>query len=130
MSGLQEEVIRAQGSTVAVEAARAETVRAAVASTQEAAVARERAEASIKKVEAPSTLAERESQERVLKEETESATSLVIVHGEADESAQRVALLEGEFMDAHQTRDMAKANFQGVSDRAINANLWREDADR
>jgi prophage DNA circulation protein len=130
MSGLQEEVIRAQGSTVAIEAARAETVRAAVASTQEAAVARERAEASIKKVEAPSALAERESQERVLKEETESATSLVIVHGEADESAQRVALLEGEFMDAHQTRDMAEANFQGVSDRAINANLWREDADR
>jgi hypothetical protein len=91
---------------------------------------RGRTEASIKKVEAPAALAERESQERVLKEETESTTSLVIVHGEADESAQRVALLEGEFMDAHQTRDMAEANFQGVSDRAINANLWREDADR
>jgi hypothetical protein len=41
MSGLQEELIQAQGSTVATEAARAETVRAAVASTQEVAAARE-----------------------------------------------------------------------------------------
>jgi hypothetical protein len=105
-----------------VEVARAKVVHAAAASTQEVVVARERVEASIKEAEVRATLAEREVREWVLKAEAESTTSLAIFHQEANESTRRVALLEGEITDTCWTRDMAKANFQGSSDRAANAN--------
>jgi hypothetical protein len=62
-------VIRAWKDAVAVEATRAEVVRATAAYTQEAIAARERAEASIKVAKAQATLAEREARERLLKME-------------------------------------------------------------
>jgi hypothetical protein len=54
---------------------------------------------------------EREAQERVLKAEVESATSLSIVHREDNESIQTADLLEGGLMDARLARDMVEANF-------------------
>jgi hypothetical protein len=54
---------------------------------------------------------EREAQERVLKAEVESATSLSIVHREANESIQMADLLEGGLMYARLARDMVEANF-------------------
>jgi chromosome segregation ATPase len=81
-------------------AARAEPVRVAVAYAQEAVVARERVEASIKEAKARATLAKREAQKRVLKMETESVTSLAFVHREADEFSQNIVLLKGELADA------------------------------
>jgi hypothetical protein len=85
--------------TIPAEATRSKAVRAAAAFAQEAMMARERVEALIKDVEAWAALAEREAQERVLKAEAESTASLALVHREAEESARRVALLEGELTD-------------------------------
>jgi hypothetical protein len=62
-------VIQAWKDAVAVEATRAEVVRATSAYAQEAIAARERDEASIKVAEAQATLAEREARERLLKME-------------------------------------------------------------
>jgi hypothetical protein len=51
MIGLREEVTQAQTTTVVAEVARATAVRVVAATTREAAVARERMAASIKKAE-------------------------------------------------------------------------------
>jgi hypothetical protein len=47
----------------------------------------------------------------VLKAGVESATSLSIVHREANESIQRADLLQGGLMDARLAWDMVEANF-------------------
>jgi translation initiation factor 2B subunit (eIF-2B alpha/beta/delta family) len=100
MSMLQEEVIRAQGSIITTEATCAKAIRVVLASVQEAAMAREGVKASIKEAKDQATLAERETQEKVLKTEAESAASLTPIHEEANEFARKVALLEGELADA------------------------------
>jgi hypothetical protein len=70
-----------------VEAAHAEAVCAAVASTREATAVSESVKTLIKEAVSRATLVEREAQERVLKAEAESAASLAYVRGEADKSA-------------------------------------------
>jgi hypothetical protein len=93
-------------------------------------VAWERAATLINEVEVHANLPKREAQERVSKAEVESAASLASCREEADGFTRRVALLEGELMDARQAHDTAKANFQGLLDRADDIDRWREDAER
>jgi hypothetical protein len=49
---------------------------------------------------------------------------------EAGELPQKVALLEGELTDVHQTQDTVVVNFQGLSNRASGIDRWWEDAVR
>jgi hypothetical protein len=77
----------------------------------------------IKEVEARATLAEREAQERVLKMKVKSTTSLAFVHGEADELTRKVAVMEGELEDAHQSQDTTEVNFQGLFDKVADVNF-------
>jgi hypothetical protein len=79
---------------------------------------RERVESSIKEAEAQATLAKREDRERLLKAEANNATSWAFVHGEADKSIRKVALLE------------VKANFQLLFDRAAHTIRCWENAER
>jgi hypothetical protein len=123
-------VIRLWEAADAMKAARAEAVLAATASTQEAATAREGAAASIKQVEARTTLAKREARARVSKVEAESTASLASAHGEVVGFTQKVVLLEGVLVDARQVQDTSEANFQGLSDGAAGINRPQDDADR
>jgi hypothetical protein len=93
-------VIIAWKATVTVGATRAEVVRAAAASTEEATVVRERVVALIKLVEARATLAEGEARVRVSKAEVESTILVASARGEATGFAQKVAHMEGELTDA------------------------------
>jgi hypothetical protein len=72
MSGLQEEVIRVWEATCAT-----------TTYAQDVAAPWERVVTFIKEVEVWVILAEKEAQERVLKLEAESATSMASTHGEA-----------------------------------------------
>jgi prophage DNA circulation protein len=111
---LQEEVIRAWEVVVAVEAACATVVRFAVASAQEVAAARQRVAFLIQEVEARATLAEREARERRSKVEAESVVALASARGEVEGFTWRVALREGELVDARYARFMDEVNFQGL----------------
>jgi hypothetical protein len=83
-------------------------VHATEASTQEAAVARESIVAVVRAVEDRAALAERDAQERVSRVEVESATVLASTHGEAEDLAQRIFLLEGELAEVCQAQDTAR----------------------
>jgi hypothetical protein len=72
----------------------AEAVCAVVASIKEVVALAAQAER-----EAQAALAVREAQESMLKGVAESAASLAFVCGKADESAQKVALVEGKVTD-------------------------------
>jgi hypothetical protein len=96
-------------------------VRAAKASTQKAATARESAMAVVKDVEDQDAPAEREAWERVPRVEAESAVALASAHGEAEDLARRIALLEGEPAEAHQARDTSEENYQGLSNAVADA---------
>jgi hypothetical protein len=128
MLRLQEELIQVWEATAAMEATRAEVVRAVAASAQGSA--RHGRETQPRSREARVTLAEREAWDRVLKTEMESTASLAFVCGEVDEFARKVALLEGELADMHQAWDMADANFKGLSDRVADVNRRWQDVER
>jgi hypothetical protein len=66
----------------------------------------------------------------VLKAEAESASSLAFVHEEVDESARKVALIEGELANMHQAQDMTEVNFQGLSDKVTDVDWRRDNAKR
>jgi hypothetical protein len=70
----------------------------------------------VRDVEDHAALAEREAQERVSTVEEESTAALASAHGEAEDLAQRVALLEGELAVVCQSRDMTKEKSRGWTD--------------
>jgi hypothetical protein len=86
---------------------------------QEATTVRERVKTSIKV-----------AQERVQQEALESATSLAFIRGEEDEATRKVTFLEGKFVDTRQAREMAEAKLQGLSNKVVDVNWWREDVER
>jgi hypothetical protein len=92
-------VTRAWEAAFAVEAASVRAERAPEVSAQETNVARESAIANVRDAKDQATLAEREARERVSMMEAESAVALASAHGEAEDRAQRVALLEGELAE-------------------------------
>jgi hypothetical protein len=73
---------------------------------------------------AGATLAEWEARERVSRIEVEGAAVLASAHGEAEDLAQRVALLEGELAEARQAREAAEENSRGLSDTVTDAEQW------
>jgi pantoate kinase len=83
-----------------------------------------------KGAEARVALAKRKAQDRVLKMEVESATSLAFDPGEANEFTQKVALMEDKLADACRARGMAEVNFQGLSNWIADVNRWQEDVER
>jgi hypothetical protein len=52
--------------------------------------------------------------------EVESAAVLASAHGEVEDFALRIALLEGDQAEARQARDTTKENSQGLSDAVAN----------
>jgi hypothetical protein len=52
--------------------------------------------------------------------EVESAAVLASAHGEVEDFALRIALLEGDQAEACQARDTTKENSQGLSDAVAN----------
>jgi hypothetical protein len=62
--------------------------------------------------------------------EEESAAALASAHGEDTGFTQRVAVLEGELMVAHQARDTTEVSFRDLSRVATNADWWWEEAER
>jgi hypothetical protein len=105
-------------------------VHAAEASAKEATIAWESATTFIKEVEDWAAIAEREAWERVSRIEVESAAMLATTHGEAEGLAQRIALLEGELVEARQAQDIAEANSRGLSDVVADTDQRREEAER
>jgi hypothetical protein len=93
-------MIRAWEAATTMEVVCVAVVRVAEASVQEAATTRESIVALVKE-EDRATLAEREAWERVPRMEAESVTVLASTHGDAEVFARRIALLEGELMEAH-----------------------------
>jgi chromosome segregation ATPase len=81
-------------------------------------------------VEARATLVEMEAWDRVLKIVAGIAASLAFVHGEADEFAQKVALLEAELADVRPAQDKAEMNVQSLFDKMANVNRRWEDTKR
>jgi hypothetical protein len=57
--------------------------------------------ALVRYAEAPAALVEREAQKRMSRVEAESATTLASAHGEAEDFARRIALLEGVLAEVH-----------------------------
>jgi hypothetical protein len=56
--------------------------------------------------------------------EVESVTALAFAHGEAEGFARRIALLEGELVEAHQARDPAEVNSWGLSNVVADVDQW------
>jgi hypothetical protein len=83
VTGLQEEMTRAQATAVTTEAAHAAMICAMAASSQEVTAAWERLTVFIKEVEA-----------------RDSVASVAYICGEADEAVRKVAFLEGELANA------------------------------
>jgi predicted nucleic acid-binding Zn-ribbon protein len=109
-------VIRAWEVTVAAKAAHVTMVCAVEASAQEAVVVWESVVALIRNAEDQAALAEREARERVLRVKAKSAAALASTREEAEGLIQRIALLEGELVESHQSRKTAEGNSQGLSD--------------
>jgi hypothetical protein len=70
----------------------------------------------VRDVEDRAALAEMEAQERVSTVEAESTATLASAHGEVEDLAQRVALLEGELAVVRQSRDMTEEKSRGWTD--------------
>jgi hypothetical protein len=120
----QEEVTRAWEVVVAAEAAHVTVVRAAEGFAQEPAMARESAMALVWEVEARATLVEREAWERVSRVEVESDVVLASAHGEVEDLARRISLLEGELAKACQAWDITKENSRGLSNMVADV-VWQ-----
>jgi hypothetical protein len=50
--------------------------------------------------------------------------------GEAEGFTRKIALLEGELVEARQARDMTEVNSWGLSDTAADADLWWDEVQR
>jgi hypothetical protein len=113
-------VTHAQEAAAATEATRA----MAKTSTLEAAMAWESTTTLVSDVNDQAALAEREAIETVSSVEEESVVALAYAREEAEGLVQRIALLEGELLGAHQAQELAEENFQGLCDIVVDAE-WR-----
>jgi hypothetical protein len=86
--------------------------------------------AFIREAEEQAALAERQARERVLRMEVESVAVLASARGEAEGFTRRIALLEGELMEAHQVHDTTEVNCRGLSDTAAYSDQRWEEAQR
>jgi hypothetical protein len=112
-------------------AATAEATRAtAKTSTLEAAMAWESTATLVRDVNDQAALAEREALETVSSVEEESIVALAYAREEAEGLVQRIALLEGELLGAHQAQELAEENFQGLCDIVVDAEWWCEESKR
>jgi hypothetical protein len=59
----------------------------------------------------------------------ESVILLASTHGEANEVAWKVSLLEGEFAFVRKTQDMVEAKLLSLVDRAADADQWQDEAE-
>jgi hypothetical protein len=100
------------------------------ASAREAALAQESIVAVVRDAEDWASLSKREARERVLRVEAESTTALASAHGEVEDLAQRVALLEGELAEARQSQDTTKEKSQGLTNVVADAEWWLEESKR
>jgi hypothetical protein len=71
-------------------------------------------------------VAETEAQDRVLRLEAESTTTLASTREEVEGLVQRIALHKGELAEAHQAWEMAKEDSRGLSDAAADAKWGQE----
>jgi hypothetical protein len=115
------EVARAQEATAAVEATRVMMVLAIESSTQEAAMVWDSAALHVKDVEDQSTLAERETHERVLRVEAENIVALASTCEDAKGLVQKIAQLEGELAEERRAQEVAEENSHGLYDKVVNA---------
>jgi hypothetical protein len=105
-------------------------MRTVEVSAQEAIEARESIMALIRDAKARAALAEREAQERVTRLEVDSTVALDSTREKAEGFAQRIALLEGELLEAQWAQDVAEVNSQGMSDAAADVERQREQSER
>jgi hypothetical protein len=62
--------------------------------------------------------------------EAKSAAVLASAHGEAEGFTRRIALLEGELVEAHQVHGTTEVNSRGLSNAAAYSDQWWEEAQR
>jgi hypothetical protein len=97
------------------------TVLAADTSTQEAAAAWGSTVIHVKDAEDQAGLMEREARERVSRVEAENTAALASAHEDAEGLVRKIALLEGELVEARRAREVAEEKSRGLSNAAANA---------
>jgi hypothetical protein len=118
---LQAEVTRAWEAATTVEATHIMTVLAADTSTQEAAAAWGSTVIHVKDAEDQAGLMEREARERVSRVEAENAAALASAREDAEGLVRKIALLEGELVEARRAREVAEEKSRGLSNAVANA---------
>jgi hypothetical protein len=113
---LQAEVTWAREAAAAAEAARVAAVLVVETSAQEATVARDITATIVRDAEDQTAHVETEAQERVSRVEVQSAAALASAREDAEDLARKIALLEGELVEARQAREVVEENSRGLSD--------------
>jgi hypothetical protein len=112
---LQAEVTWAREAAAAAEAARVAAVLVVETSAQEATVARDITATIVRDAEDQTAHVETEAQERVSRVEVQSAAALASAREDAEDLARKIALLEGELVEARQAREVVEENSRGLS---------------
>jgi hypothetical protein len=97
---------------------------------QEATAAQDSAGTLVKDVEDRAVLVEREAWERMSSVEVESAVVLGSAREDAESIGWKIALLEGELLEACWAREVAEGNSRGFSNAVASAEQWREEFER
>jgi hypothetical protein len=84
----------------------------------------------VKDAEDQASLVQRESQERVLGMEAESATSLASAREETEALVRKIALLHGELAEVRRAREVAKETTRGLSSMVADAEWQWEESKR
>jgi hypothetical protein len=122
---LQAEVTWAREAAAAAEAARVAAVLVVETSAQEATAARDSTATIVRDAEDQTAHVETEAQERVSRVEVQSAAALASAREDAEDLARKIALLEGELVEARQAREVVEENSRGLSD-AVSDVVWEE----
>jgi hypothetical protein len=122
---LQAEVTWAREAAAAAEAARVAAVLVVETSAQEATTARDSTATIVRDAEDQTAHVETEAQERVSRVEVQSAAALASAREDAKDLARKIALLEGELVEARQAREVVEENSRGLSD-AMSDVIWEE----
>jgi hypothetical protein len=112
---LQAEVTWAREAAAAAEAARVVAVLVVETSAQEATAARDSTTTIVRDAEDQTAHVETEAQERVSRVEVQSAAALASAREDAEDLARKIALLEGELVEARQAREVVEENSRGLS---------------